>query len=182
MEQATLKVDEDFITMALPKQVADVKLTESTKKTRQTISNSFKKSEMPEEAKVYFDANPREYEKYTNKEAWDKAFDKVSSDIESAKNSIRNKPSLESADDTAEAIATLNRVAEQGNIDELIELTDIISEKATRAGQAIQAIVMLQRTNEDDLPKTQKEMKILLVDNFQIENEEQELIDAIVNI
>ena len=123
--------------------------TEAKKKFRKTLTNSFQKSQLDDEAKLYFDANPREYDEYANIDSWEKAFDKVSSNVDDYKKTFDSKTSLESADDTAEGIALMNRLSASKDIDGLYDVADKFAERATRGGQAIQAIVMLQKTTPE---------------------------------
>lgn len=116
---------------------------------RKTLTNSFQKSQLDDVSKTYFDANPREYEIYTNANSWDKAYDKVNSNFNSAIKDFDSKSALNTADDTAEGIAIMHKLSNDGNIDELIKVADAFAERATSAGQAIQAIVMLQKTTPE---------------------------------
>lgn len=145
-------IESDRINVPLPRQPearAPRQTTPEGLKFRQTIENSFMKSEMPEESKQIFDEIPEVYEQVRNQDVWDRAFENVIRNVDDAINRFESKLSLESADDTAEAIAIMNRLADVNDISTLDRVARTMAERATRAGQAIQAIVMLQRTTPE---------------------------------
>lgn len=115
---------------------------------RRTIHNSLMKSELPDDLKKAYEETPSVYQKANNEEDWAKAWDKVSKNYEGSKTALRSKDALESADDTMEYIALLQQ-ASKINITEAKQLADDFAEKGTKAGQAIQAIIALQKTTPE---------------------------------
>ena len=154
---------------AIAEQVAPIKETTTVKlepsttqeglKFRKTVKNSLMKSELPDELKDAFEKEPSMYAQVNNEEDWGKAFAKVENDYNGTKQSLNAKESLNSADDTMEYIALINKSA-KSNIAEAKKLTEELAEKATRSGQSIQAIIALQKTTpEGQLYKAVKVVK-----------------------
>ncbi len=129
-------------------QVKTSTLEPSAEKLRQTIHNSLMESELPEEMKQFFKDNPAIYEQVSNKETWETSIKNVADDFEGTLNKFNSKDSLESATDTGEAIALLHQLSKT-NITDANKLALDLSEKATKSGQAIQAIVMLQKNTPE---------------------------------
>lgn len=148
-----LNTPKDSTSIPLPKKSIESKIPQAEKpifdKYRKTVHNSFIKSNMDDEAKEFFNSNPETYQQVSNQETWDKAYSKVAENFDDAKNTFESKTSLETADDTAEAIAIMHKLSEQGKTGELIDFTRKMSEKATDAGRAVQAITLLQRSTPE---------------------------------
>lgn len=177
-----LKADilKDDFTLDIPvKQQAELpKLIEDDNlKLRRTIHNSLMKSDLPDEMKKFFNDNPSLYKQITNTETMDKAIKNVADDYEGTLKKFNSKTALENAEDTTEAIAMLEKQSKE-SITDANKIALDLSEKATNSGQAIQALVMLQRNTPsgklvqahnvvknakkellDDLPNTYKRME-----------------------
>lgn len=109
---------------------------------RRTTENSIQNSELPDDLKEA--VKGQTYDVITNEESWNRAWDKVSNDLEGTKARLIAKQDLSGADDTMEYIALLNKTS-KSNIAEAKQLATDFAEKSTRSGQAIQAISALQK-------------------------------------
>lgn len=132
----------------LKPKVTDAPEVKATK-LRQTVHNSVAKSELDPSVKAFYEENPAQYEVVNNQETWQKAFKNVSDNPNAIRNELGAKTSLESADDTMNSIALMHKYSSDGDIKSLINLSDELAEKATRSGQAIQALIALQRTTPE---------------------------------
>jgi len=117
-------------------------------KLRKTISNSLMRSELPSDMKQYFKDNPSTYKTITNEETWNNAIKNVANNFDDTLNNFKTKDALETASDTGEAIALLHQVSKT-DIANANLLAQEFAEKATKSGQAIQAIVMLQKSTPE---------------------------------
>jgi len=132
---------------------------EQNEKLRRTIHNSLKKSNMPEEVKAYFDNNPEIYEVLSNQKTWDNAFAAVNNDFDGVLKKFNEKGALESAEDSAEAIAIMHKMANDGDIEAVKEFSKTLAEKGTEAGQTVQALSLLSKTTpEGRLLQAQKDL------------------------
>ncbi len=147
-EQVNLKT-----ATVLPKQPkATPPLNPLTAKERRFVSNSVLNAEViPEGMKQELRRNIPKYNPISNKETWDRATQKVTSNLDRAKEEWRATESLTSADDTALGEALIVDAIKKGNIAEANSLTADLAEKLTAAGQTVQAAAILKRLTPEGM-------------------------------
>lgn len=121
-------------------------------KNRQFSENSMLNAEIvPDEVKKIIKNDMPTYTPISNKATWEAATEKISANIDDAKNEWSSIEALASADDTALGEALIVNAIKNGDYSEANRLSADLAAKLTAAGQTVQAAAIMKRLSPEGM-------------------------------
>lgn len=152
-EISQLTLEDANTTPKIPK-IDRNNLNDGKSKFAKNIQNKVNMLNEEQKTKILSDEEVRFYDKVTNKESLDKAFDKLNNGGKSESLRWFNKDSKNAdATDVAEGWILMKQYADSSNYDGMVEIAKKLRDIGTKAGQTVQAFNIMERMTPEGMVK-----------------------------